>query len=100
MESLTLIGNTDRAFALLEDWERRHPHADANHRAHHLGSRGFLLRDTGRLKASVGAFEQALALTSDEPHRVHITEQLALSPEQCAATSTNGCMRPAARRRC
>ncbi|URI07269.1 GGDEF domain-containing protein [Aquincola tertiaricarbonis] len=83
VESLTLTGDTARAFELLEDWQRRHPQASGHHRAHHLGSLGFLLRATGRLAESVTAFEQARDLATDEPHRVHLTEQLALALELC-----------------
>lgn len=82
-ESLTLVGDTEQALALLLDWSQRHPARLPWQESHHQDSLGQVHLALGRADEAVQAFTAALALSESLIHRAVITEHLSGALECC-----------------
>lgn len=76
-ESHALIGEPQRALALLQAWAQAHPAALPRQRAHQLDTLGSIHLKLGDAPSAIRAFEEALAIGDSLVHRAVILEHLA-----------------------
>jgi diguanylate cyclase len=82
-ESLTLIGQTERAQELLHGWAQRHPQALPRQWAHQLDSLGQVHLALDQPEQAAQAFEQALRRCDTPAYRMLLTEHLSAALERC-----------------
>jgi len=81
-ESHALVGEPQRALALLQAWAQAHPAALPRQRAHQLDTLGSIHLKLGDAASAIRAFEEALAIGGDSlVHRAVILEHLASALE-------------------
>lgn len=83
VESMTLLGETDQALGLLDEWAKRYPDSLPHVQAHHLDTRGTVCLALGRADEARSWFEKSLGCSTSPPFQLVVTQHLAEAFEQC-----------------